>query len=96
MGEVDLRREDSDNATDFAYLMKQNNSFARPSRVFFISVHFFHVLGKSTTWNDHFSSFTENVNTRPPIWIFFPGFYTAPQIQFQGSSASFQKLNKFT
>ena len=26
----------------------------------------------------HFSSFTENVNTQPPIWIFFPGFYTAP------------------
>lgn len=53
-------------------------SFARPSRAFFISVHFFHVLGKSATWNGHFSSFAENVNTRPPIWIFFPGFYTTP------------------
>ena len=44
----------------------------------FISVHFFPVLGKSATWNDHFSSFTEKVNTQPPLWIFFPGFYTAP------------------
>ena len=58
--------------------LKQNKRFARPSRAFFISVHFFPVLDKSATWNDHFSSFTENVNAQPPIWIFFPGFYTAP------------------
>jgi len=35
--------------TNFAYLMKQNKSFARPSRAFIISVHFFPVLGKSAT-----------------------------------------------
>ena len=34
---------------NFAYLMKQNKRFARPSRAFFISVHFFPVLGKSAT-----------------------------------------------
>ena len=71
----DLRRDGSDNATNVAYLMKQIKSFARPSRAFFISVHFFPVLGKSLTWNEHFSSFTENVNTQRPILIFFPGFY---------------------
>ena len=37
------------NATNVAYLMKQNKSFARPSRAFIISVHFFPVLGKSVT-----------------------------------------------
>ena len=31
--------------------MKQNKSFAHPSRAFFISVHFFPVLGKSATWS---------------------------------------------
>ena len=41
----------------------QKQTFSRPSRAFFNSVHFFQVLGKSATWNDHFSSFTENVNT---------------------------------
>ena len=43
--------------------MNKNKRFARPSSAFFISVHFMPVLGKSATWNDHFSSFTENVNT---------------------------------
>ena len=45
----------------------QNKSFARPARAFFNSVHFFQVLGKSATLNDHFSSFTENVNTQAQI-----------------------------
>ena len=40
------------------------------------SLHFFQVLGKSATWNDHFSSFSENVNTQ--IWIFFSSVDTAP------------------
>jgi len=62
----------------FCIFNEANKSFARPSGAFFISVHFFHVLGKSATWNGHISSFAENVNRRPPIWIFFPGFYTAP------------------
>ena len=61
-----LRRDGIDNATNFAYLMNKNKSFARPSHAFFfffvISVHFFPVLGKSASWNDHFSSFTEHVN----------------------------------
>ena len=62
----------------FCIFNEAKKSFARPSSAFFISVHFFPVLGKSATWNDHFSGFTENVNTRPPIWIFFPGVYTTP------------------
>ena len=66
-----------DAATNFAYLMRQNKSFARPSRAFTISVHFFPVLVKSATWNDHFSSFTENVNTQPPIWIFFKSKFSS-------------------
>ena len=67
------------NATNFAYLTNSNKSFARPSRTFLISAYFFHVLGKSATWNDHFSSFTENMNTLPRIWIFFPSFDTVPR-----------------
>ena len=36
----DLRRDGSDNATNFAYLMNKNKSFARPPRTFYTSVHF--------------------------------------------------------
>ena len=58
-----LRRDGIDNATNFAYLMNKNKNFARPSHAFLvISVHFFPVLGKSASWNDHFSSFTEHAN----------------------------------
>ena len=46
--------------------------------LFPISVHFFPVLGKSATWNDHFSSFKENVNNQGEIWIFFPSLDTVP------------------
>ena len=50
----------------------QKQKFCTPFTCFFFnSVHFFQVLGKSATWNDHFSSFTENVNTQAQIWIFF-------------------------
>ena len=49
----------------------QKKRSCTPFTCFFISVHFFLVLGKSATWNDHFSSFTENVNTQAQIWIFF-------------------------
>ena len=37
----------SDDAPKFAYLIDKNKSFARPSRAFLNSVHFFQVLGKS-------------------------------------------------
>ena len=43
------RRDCSDDATKFAYLIAKNKSFARPSRACFISVHFFPVLGKYAT-----------------------------------------------
>ena len=33
----------------FAYLVGKNNSFARPARAFFIFVHFFAVVSKTTT-----------------------------------------------
>ena len=33
----------------FAYLVGKNNSFARPARAFFIFVHFFAVVCKTTT-----------------------------------------------
>ena len=42
--------------------MNKNKRFACSSRAFFfISVHFFPVLCKSASWNDHFSRFTGNV-----------------------------------
>ena len=58
--------------------MHRNKTFARPSRAFIISVHFFPVLDKSATWKDHFSSFNENVDTQAQIGIFFPSLDNAP------------------
>ena len=50
-------------------LMSKNN---RSARAFYIFVHFFAVLCKTTTWNDQIQGFVENVNTRPRlIFIFF-------------------------
>ena len=48
----------------FAYLITKNNSFARSARAVFIFVHFFHVFGKSATWNDQFSSFKPRLHGR--------------------------------
>ena len=53
------------------FCINKNNSFARPSRDFIISVHFFPALDKSATWKDHFSSFNENVNTHAQIEFSF-------------------------
>ena len=47
----------------FAYLVGKNNNFARPARAFFIFVHFFAVVSKTTTWNDQIWSFMKNVST---------------------------------
>ena len=44
-GVKDLRRDGSDNATNFAYLTNKNRTLARPSRAVIIFVHFFPVLG---------------------------------------------------
>ena len=70
----------SDDAPKFAYLIDKNKSFARPSRAFFNSVHFFQVLGKSAMWNDHFSSVTENVNTQAQIWIQYSFLALTPDL----------------
>ena len=43
------RRDCSDDATKFAYLIGKNKTFARPSRAFIISVHFSPILGKCAT-----------------------------------------------
>ena len=56
-GIKDLRRDDSDNATNLAYLMNKDKTFARSSHAFIISVHFFPVLDKSATWKDQFFKF---------------------------------------
>ena len=61
-----------------SYIFHKNKAFARPSRAVIISVHFFPVLGKSATWNDHYSSYKENRNTQARIWIFSPSLDTAP------------------
>ena len=60
---------------DFIYISQKQN---RPSRAVIISVHFFPVLGKSATWNDHYTSYKENRNTQARIWIFSPSLDTAP------------------
>ena len=49
------------------HILWTKKTFARPSSAFIISVHFFPVLGQSATWNDHFWSFKENVNTQAEI-----------------------------
>ena len=41
--------DDSNNATNFAYLMNKNKTFARHSRGFILSVHFFPVRDKCAT-----------------------------------------------
>ena len=49
----------------FCVFNEQKQKLCTPFTCFFffvISVHFFPVLGKSASWNDHFSSFTEHVN----------------------------------
>ena len=45
----EFKINDATAATKFAYLIDKNKSFARPSRAFFNSVHFFQVLAKSAT-----------------------------------------------
>ena len=62
----------------------EKQKFCTPFTCFSNSVHFFQVLGKSATWNDHFSSFTENVNTQAQIWIFFSSVDTAPLTSVPG------------
>ena len=57
--------------------MNTSKTFARPSRAFIISLHFFPVLPKFVTWNDHSWGNKENVNTQARIWIFFPSLDTA-------------------
>ena len=58
--------------------MNTSKTFARSSRAFIIAVHFFPVLRKFATRNDHFSGNKENVNTEARIWIFFPSLDIAP------------------
>ena len=62
----------------FCIFNDQKQNLSTRFTYFFISVHFFSVLGKCATWNDHFSSFNENVNTQARIGIFFPSLDTAP------------------
>jgi len=63
----------------FCIFSEQKQKLCTPfTCFFFISVHFFPVLGKSATWNAHFSSFNENMNTQARIGIFFPSLDTAP------------------
>ena len=40
-----------------SYIFYKNKTFTRPSRAVIISVNFFPVLGKSATWNDHYSGY---------------------------------------
>ena len=66
-----------------------------PSTCFFHFCTFLPVLGKSATWNNYFSSFTENVNTHSREFEFsYLALTPYLEIQFLGSSASFKKLNK--
>ena len=67
-----LRRDGNENVTNFAYLMSKSNSFARSVRAFLVFVHFFHVFGKSATWNDQFV-----VDSVPHLLIQFLESYTS-------------------
>ena len=74
-------------------LISKNNSSARS---FYIFVHFFAVLCKTTTWNDEIWVFLENVSTRR--WIFhFPSLLEGHS--YQSSSwilrPTLYKLNEF-
>ena len=52
-------------------LMSKNNRFAR---AFYILVHFFTVLCKTTTWNDQILGFLENGSVWRKIFFIFPYF----------------------
>ena len=58
----------------FCIFNEQKEKLCTPLRAFFISVDFFSYLGEFVTSNDHFSSFTENVNTQARISILFSSF----------------------
>ena len=74
--------------------MNNNNSFACLPRAFFVSVHFFPVLGKSATWNNYFSSFTENVNTHSREFEFsYLALTPYREIHFLGSPMT-KHINK--
>ena len=56
----------------FVYLMMKNISFARFARAFFIFVHFTAILVPSTTWNDLFCRWVDDVSTwRQMLSLFF-------------------------
>ena len=61
-----------------SHIFHKKKTFARRWRALIIYVHFFPVLGNSTTWNDHYSGYKENRNTQGRIWIFSPSLDSAP------------------
>ena len=66
-------------------LMSKNNRF---TRAFYILVHFFTVLYKTTTWNDQILGFLENGSVWRKIFFIFPYFDVVHTTLVPGEFAS--------
>ena len=64
----------------FAYLTMKNSIFARFARAFFIFWHFVDVLVLSTTWNDQFCSWVDDISI---WWQMFNCVFLCPKRRFQ-------------
>ena len=77
------RRRRQQKPHKFAYLTMKNSIFARFARAFFIFWHFVDVLVLSTTWNDQFCSWVDDVST---WWQMFNFVFLCPKCWFQFNS----------
>ena len=73
------RRRDGSDATNFAYLMNKTKPLhALHVLLLFLYIYFPFSTNLRREKIDHFSSFNENVNTQARIGIFFPSLDTVP------------------
>ena len=77
------RRRRQQKPHKFAYLTMKNSIFARFARAFFIFWHFVDVLVLSTTWNDQFWSWVDDVSA---WWQMFNFVFLCPKRWFQLNS----------
>jgi len=79
------RRRRQQKPHKFAYLTMKNSIFARFARAFFIFWHFVDVLVLSTTWNDLFCSWVDDVSAWSQMFNFV---FLCPKCWFQLNSST--------
>ena len=77
------RRRRQQKPHKFAYLTRKNSIFARFARAFFFFWHFEDILVLSTTWNDQFCSWVNDVSA---WWQMFNFVFLCPKRRFQLNS----------